>query len=312
MTPIQISIMEHTSNTGRYLTGAGSTDFPAIQQLGSRALNRAFVLQNGIEEVWQQHGERTFHDWEDIEALFIGGDTRFKFSPIIAEIVQTARRRGVWIHMGRVNSVRRLEYACAIGCDSCDGSGMARFPDSVFDASPHELDRANGCSTYAVQDEEADRYQLRYPLQEWGWDLARCIAEIQRAGLPVPDKSSCYFCSAMKPWEVDALTPDKLRRIVIIEARATAKHLAYAERKGWPKGPGIPLTDGLWRKPVKGCRGATPKPGSMTEYIREKALLPSAEIDRLITLTPTQPLLAGDIPDWQSWLAAISAQAQLP
>lgn len=34
--------------------------------------------------------------------------------------------------MGRVNSVRRMLYTKNIGCDSCDGSGMARFPRSVL------------------------------------------------------------------------------------------------------------------------------------------------------------------------------------
>ena len=42
------------------------------------------------------------------------------------------------------------------------------------------------------------------------------------------------------------------------------KHLIYAARKGWPKGFGEVLTEGIWRKSVKGCRGATPKPGSMS------------------------------------------------
>lgn len=34
--------------------------------------------------------------------------------------------------MGRVNSVKRMLYALRIGCHSCDGSGMARFPSSVL------------------------------------------------------------------------------------------------------------------------------------------------------------------------------------
>lgn len=177
-----------------------------------------------------------------------------------------------------------------------------------FDASPHEQKRAHGCSTYAIQDEEAASYDLWFPLQEWGWDLARCIKEIADAGLPVPTKSSCYFCTAMKPWEVDELAknePDKLRRIVIIEERARRKHLDYAERKGWPKGVGVPLTEGVWRKRVKGMRGATPKPGSMTEYIREKRLLRPFEINSLIANTPKQPLTRDDIDNWQDFLQQI-------
>lgn len=103
-----------------------------------------------------------------------------------------------------------------------------------FDASPHELKRARGCSTYAVQEDELDKYDLWYPLQEWGWDLAECIRQIVAAGLPIPTKSSCFFCTAMKPWEVEELSrtePDKLKYLVIIEARAVQRNLDYAERR---------------------------------------------------------------------------------
>lgn len=37
---------------------------------------------------------------------------------------------------------------------------------------------------------------------------------------------------------------------------------------------------------MKGLRGATPRPGSMTEYICDQALLPADEIDRIIALAP--------------------------
>ena len=178
-----------------------------------------------------------------------------------------------------------------------------------FDAT--ELGRTKRCSTYAIQDEETDIFDLEFPLQQWAWDLETCIAMIEEAGLPVPEKSACYFCTSMKPWEVVALPAMYLRRIVIIEARARRKHLEYAENKGWPKGVGVPITEGIWRKAVKGMRGAVAKPGSMTEFIRQKALLPSDEIDRLIALTPTRPLLRGEIADWQTWLADICDKAQL-
>jgi hypothetical protein len=35
----------------------------------------------------------------------------------------------------------------------------------------------------------------------------------------------------------------------------------------------------MWRKTVKGHRGATPRPGSMTVFIQERGLLPAEEID---------------------------------
>lgn len=125
------------------------------------------------------------------------------------------------------------------------------------------------------------------------------------------------MCTAMKPWEIDELAvidPDKLRRIVILEARTRQRHLDYAESKGWPSGVGVPLTEGLWRKSVKGMRGATKRPGSMTQYIRERRLLPEAEIDALIELTPTHHFSKADfeelgIKDWQDWIARILNQA---
>lgn len=210
-----------------------------------------------------------------------------------------------------------------------------------FEDSPHEHKRAErGCSTFAVSDIETTKYELWFPLQEWGWNLARCIEEIAKVGLPVPPKSSCYFCTAMKPWEVDELAqidPEKLRRIVIIEARTRDRHINYVIEKraellrllADPNLPdrtateaalkrlppdGQPATEGIWRKAVKGMRGATKRPGSMTQYIREKGLLPSAEIDALILATPTtyataESFEAQGIVSWQDWLDRVIAAA---
>lgn len=180
-----------------------------------------------------------------------------------------------------------------------------------FDDTPHERRRAErGCQTFAVQADEADKYELWFPLQQWGWTREDCLAAIKRVGLPTPPKSSCFFCPAMKPAEVDELDADDLRKIIVLEARTHQRHLDHAEAKGWPKGDGIPLIDGLWRKPVQGQRGATPKPGSMTQYIREKGLLPAEEIDRIQKATPTQLFTQADfqrlgIKDWNDWMDQI-------
>jgi hypothetical protein len=185
-----------------------------------------------------------------------------------------------------------------------------------FEASPHELRRTKRCSTFAVQDEDQTKTTLTFPLQDWGWDRDECKRQIEKAGLVVPPKSSCYFCPAMKPWEVEELSTRQLASIVIIEARAAPRHLAHAAAKGWPYGVGKPCVEGLWRKAVKGMRGATPKPGSMTEYIRSKGLLPAEEIDRLIELTPTEPLSKADFDrlgfnGWQDWITSLVEQAAL-
>jgi len=41
-----------------------------------------------------------------------------------------------------------------------------------------------------------------YPLIEWGWDRAVCVRAILRHNLPLPGKSSCFFCPAMKRPEI--------------------------------------------------------------------------------------------------------------
>lgn len=84
----------------------------------------AFVLQNGVtsDEV----------PWDSIRAVFIGGDDPFKFSDVVRVIVAEAKRRDHWVHMGRVNTLRRIRYAHSIGCDSTDGTGFAKWPDKHY------------------------------------------------------------------------------------------------------------------------------------------------------------------------------------
>ena len=65
-----------------------------------------------------------------------------------------------------------------------------------------------------------------------GWDRDRCIEEIRKSDLAeIPKKSSCYFGPAMKPAELHRLTEDKLRRIVMIEARPHQRQIDHADAK---------------------------------------------------------------------------------
>ena len=75
----------------------------------------------------------------------------------------------------------------------------------------------------AGRDETDARYQKEYPLMEWGWDRERCIRQIRDAGLPLPGKSSCFFCPSMRRWEIRTLYhryPDLLARALAIEDNA--------------------------------------------------------------------------------------------
>lgn len=68
-------------------------------------------------------------------AIFVGGSTAYKLGEDAAAIVRVANRLGLWVHMGRVNSARRLNYAASIGCDSVDGSGYSMFRKLIPAAS---------------------------------------------------------------------------------------------------------------------------------------------------------------------------------
>ena len=52
----------------------------------------------------------------------------WKLGSAAAAVTYEARRRGVWAHMGRVNSLRRLKNAAAMGCNSADGTFLAFGP----------------------------------------------------------------------------------------------------------------------------------------------------------------------------------------
>lgn len=89
-----------------------------VRDLGYRP---AFVLQDGahVDDL----------PWDTMGALFIGGTTDMKLSDLARSIVDEARARGKWVHMGRVNSRRRIQIAFEWGCDSVDGTYLAFAPD---------------------------------------------------------------------------------------------------------------------------------------------------------------------------------------
>lgn len=72
----------------------------------------------------------------------------------------------------------------------------------------------------ALIDEADKKYEKHYPLYEWGWTREECVHVIERAGLPRPGKSSCFFCPSMKKKEIQALWenyPDLFERAIALE-----------------------------------------------------------------------------------------------
>lgn len=71
--------------------------------------------------------------WNYIKALFIGGTTEWKLGEEARFLIKEAKERGKWVHMGRVNSWRRVEYALACEVDSIDGTQLSWFSDTYID-----------------------------------------------------------------------------------------------------------------------------------------------------------------------------------
>lgn len=92
-----------------------------LEEIGCIPFPLAFVLQNGctVDEV----------PWDDIAAVFVGGDNQFKLRQS-ATLIDAAKERGKMIHIGRVNTHRRLRYAFDLGADTVDGTNYSMFSET--------------------------------------------------------------------------------------------------------------------------------------------------------------------------------------
>lgn len=91
----------------------------------------AFVVQNGVETYPPP--------WGFFDALFIGGTNATKYSRHVAGLIAEANRRGLHVHVGRVNTARTVRYCAAHGVDSFDGTKYTH--DMTFAVSrtlPHQ------------------------------------------------------------------------------------------------------------------------------------------------------------------------------
>lgn len=94
---------------------------PTIRRLGFGA---AFVTQDGC------HSDLV--PWDALDCLFVGGTDAWKLGERSYALCAEAKARGKWVHMGRVNSLRRLR-ACRVSLvDSADGTQLAHRPDETL------------------------------------------------------------------------------------------------------------------------------------------------------------------------------------
>lgn len=123
----------------------------------------------------------------------------------------------------------------AYGMKSCSEKWKIRPQDRFMNNNPKALaEWAAGrkvvkCIGYDMSEEHrakartSDKYMFRYPLIEWGFERADCIAAIQSAGLPIPGKSACFFCPSSRLPDILDLRdryPDLLARALRMESNA--------------------------------------------------------------------------------------------
>jgi hypothetical protein len=98
---------------------------PVLEQIRQLGYQAALVAQDGFspEAV----------DWTAFDVLFIGGTTAWKRSPAGGwAAIDEGKRRGKWVHVGRVNGGPRLRGFAAAGVDSADGTTLKYGPDTYW------------------------------------------------------------------------------------------------------------------------------------------------------------------------------------
>lgn len=82
--------------------------------------NKSFVVQDG------------FDGWpSNADSLFIGGSTEFKDSDECGQIVLSAIKNNMHVHVGRVNTYDRFIKFHMLGANTCDGSGISMYDHMI-------------------------------------------------------------------------------------------------------------------------------------------------------------------------------------
>ena len=90
---------------------------PDVRGLGYRV---AYVAQAGEQPAAVP--------WDLLDCLFFGGPDQWRHTERAWALAQEAQARGKWIHVGRVNSARRVRAWAQVGADSVDGTILRYDP----------------------------------------------------------------------------------------------------------------------------------------------------------------------------------------
>lgn len=130
---------------------------------------------------------------------------------------------------------QRMLPSIAYGYKACSGKYKIQPQDKYCNNWPpaHGLWKGGGRVTKLIgydADEPQrahikgdDKYDYHYPLIEWDWGRDECIEAIKRVGLPLPGKSSCFFCPNMKKHEIREMAvqyPELAERALRMERNA--------------------------------------------------------------------------------------------
>jgi hypothetical protein len=117
------------------------------------------------------------------------------------------------------------------GRSQCWGNGTPLVRMAIgYDAGARDRVRAG-----KAHGKDSPGTENWFPLIEWGVAREDCIDLISSVGLPIPRKSSCFFCPAMRREEVSRLArehPDLLETALLIEDRARARGLTRVKGLG--------------------------------------------------------------------------------
>jgi hypothetical protein len=95
---------------------------PWLERIRSLGIPAAFAMQDGCELGW-------LPDWDEFDVMFLAGSTEWKISQAAMSLSWEAKDCGKHVHMGRVNSRKRLRIAETFGCNSADGTYFKKGPD---------------------------------------------------------------------------------------------------------------------------------------------------------------------------------------
>ncbi|MBF8186350.1 hypothetical protein ITP53_11430 [Nonomuraea sp. K274] len=141
-----------------------------------------------------------FWDWDDFDALFVGGSTAWKLSDAAGNLARVARSIGKHVHVGRVSSLLRSRIARDLHhAHTIDGTYITRAPDKNLArvlawrrAMLAELRAGLPAGALPLDLRPAvardlDPYDGAY---QAGWDAeaAARIASLRRAALTVPEQ----------------------------------------------------------------------------------------------------------------------------